>query len=90
MCAFPQQCKHNVVIIHTFDLSPVHSFFFVQVVKIIYLFVCFIGVELTYKIVLISGIQQSKLVIHTLIPSHIFFHISYHTVPSKRCQAFPS
>ena len=46
----------------------------------------FIGVQLTYKVVLVSGVQQSKSVIHIHISIHSFsdsFPTCYYTILSR-------
>ena len=45
----------------------------------------FIGVELTYSVVLLSGVQQSESVIHIYksIFKRFFFHIGHYRVLSR-------
>ena len=63
------------------ELSP-SSFFRIKLFYYI-LFLIFIAVQLTYNVMLNSGIQQSKSVIHESILFHIFPYIGYHRILSK-------
>ena len=74
--------KYLCFVLWIFVLFLVDFFYYYYTVKLFSFFFCFVGVQLTYNIVLVSGIQQSQSVMYINI-SILFSHICYYKLLSR-------